>query len=231
MEEPKRFSDILRDAMDARDFNSEKLAAATGVSEQFIRALIENTPHNVPPSTYARGYVNKIAKTLDAKPEELWGAYAREYNPKSSGALDLLPQNRFALTAIDKRWLVGGVVGIIVVVYIATNLNRLQGVPRLTITNPIEPSATSQAPSIVIKGMVENSADTLTINDVGVVIPNDGFFEHEFILDPGVNMFVVTAKRFLGKSISETLQVNYEPPEPSASPPPRKTATSTLRSL
>lgn len=229
MEEPKRFNDLLRDAMDAHDFNSEKLAATTGVSEQFIRALVENTPHNVPPSTYARGYMNKIAKAIDIKPEELWEAYVQEYHPKSSGALDLMPQNRFALAAVDKRWLILGIIGLVVAIYIATNLNRLRGIPHLVITAPQETATTVKIASIIIKGALENPNDALAINSNGIAVGTDGFFEHEFALDPGINIFVVTVKRFLGRETSETIQVNYEPPEPIAPPPLR--ATSTPRSI
>ncbi len=229
MEEPRRFYEILRDAMDARDYNCEKLASTTGVAEQFIRALVGNEPHNVPPSTYARGYINKIAKTLDVKQEELWEPYVREYHPKSSGALDLMPQNRFAIAAIDKRVFVGVTIGILLVIYATTNFNRLRGIPRLTMVNPQESLATSKEPSIVIKGALENPNDALTINENGVAVGSDGFFEHEAALDPGANIFVITAKRFLGRETSGTIQINYDPPEPTASPPPR--ATSTVRSL
>ena len=226
MEEPKRLSDLLRDAMDARGCNREKLAATTGVAEQFILALVDNTTHNAPPSTYARGYVNKIAKAIDVKPEELWGAYMREYNPRSSGALDLMPQNRFAIANVNKRLIIGVTIGALVAIYLAANSNRLMGVPQLTITAPKEETTTSNVAATTIKGVLENTKDTLTVNDVGVAVENDGFFEHELQLDPGINIVVVAAKRFLGRTTTATLQINYKPPEPTTSPPTHATSTS-----
>ncbi len=229
MEEPKRLSDILHDAMNAHDFTVEKLASTTGVSEQWIRALANNEPHVVPPSTYARGYINKMARALDVRPEELWTAYEREYQPKHSGAADLMPQNRFAITGTNKKLIAGIVIGAIICVYTLASLNRLIGAPHLTLTSPKETVVTSQASAIIVKGVVQNPKDTLTVNDVGIAVDKDGFFEHEFALDPGTNTFVIVAKRFLGRTASETIQVNYEPVEPTASPPPR--ATSTPRSM
>lgn len=222
MNEPRLFKDILKDAMEAQQCTIQKLAELTGVAEIFIKTILLDSSHDVPPLPYARGYILKITKTLELDEKELWDAYLREFTPRGSGLNDIMPKNRFAIERMNIKRLILISIGVIILGYIILISDRLVGAPQLTITKPITRTMVTAIPIIVVQGSVGNNKDIVLINEVAIAVNDAGDFEKKLTLDHGVNTLIIKAKRLLGREVVQTFTVIYEPAPP---PPELETPT------
>lgn len=223
MDQPKLLKEALSEALEQKGMNREKLAQATGVPDRFIEALTDGETTELPAAPYVRGYLKKIGTALELDADELWRMHERESAPKQSGAADLLPKNRFAIAPTNKLIVGAIVLGIAALLYAALGTGKLVGMPRLSATNPASETSTAIAPSATIEGTLGNADDTLTINGEAVYVDENGAFKKTFPLEAGLNNFDITAKRFLGKTVTVTRQVVYAPepaPEEETEPLP-----------
>lgn len=208
--EPRSFSAIIIDAVRARGFTVEKLAAATGISERFLSGLLDESFQSLPPAPYTRGYILKIAEVLGLDGGALWKEYVRdEEGLRRSGRRDLLPQNRF----LTPRWLSKRTLGIAVVLialvgYLLARLPTITGTPPLSIAVPSGATMEVVTSRLTLLGDVD-PADELLVNGERVRQDNEGKFEKTVELAPGFNTFEFTVRRFLGKERTEVRQVYY----------------------
>ena len=128
MQEPKSLSELLLEQLEQKNISAEKLSDNTGVPKRFIHAFIdpEYTDHHALPSApYMRGYLKKIALTLDLNPENTWQTYERRHAPRQSGHKDYLPKNRFKIESINKKNIVIALLSTLLIIYISFNASRL----------------------------------------------------------------------------------------------------------
>jgi hypothetical protein len=209
MEAHKDLKTLLNDALELRNVNHEKLAQLTGVPERFLWAIQNLEIDKLPSLPYVRGYIKKISEVLDLNHEELWGLYKKELGYKTSGAYDKLPTNRFAIKHLSKNSILLGALGLLLILYLATNFARLIGKPNLIITYPNESVIATLENPIVLTGRL-NQKDKLTINGEEIFINSDGSFLKEYTLQPGANNIEFKAKRLLGKEITVIRQIIYQ---------------------
>ena len=214
----KTLENILREQLQLKGISIQKLRQHTGIADRYLHALLEGKHEKLPPAPYTRGYLMKIATALDLNGEELWNLYKNGSGVKSSGPLDRLPGNRFALKKINKGWMIGGIVGIVIIFYVIVNAGRFVGTPSLTITNPKEATTIVNEDTILLTGTI-NPNDKLIIGGEEVTPNTEGSFEYPYKLEVGLNQIEFSVKKFLGKERKEIKQVVYEvKPEPTPIP-------------
>ena len=76
--------------------------------------------------------------------------------------------------------------------------------------NPPADGAIINNPIIKLSGKV-SAGDKLIINGEEILPEENGRFEKDFSLQPGINTFEFEVKRFLGKEIKIIRQVIYQP--------------------
>lgn len=209
----KTLSEIFNEVLDLRGLNLEKLAELTNIPKRFLTALRDGDFRNLPPAPYVRGYLMKIAGVLDIDSNLLWQTYKKENLFKTSGAEDKMPINRFAIRPLNKKKAAMGIVLIFIAVVLVWNLNVFLGIlgtPNLKIDAPAGDNLIVNAPSIKLEGEVDVQ-DKLTINNEEIAVGQDGNFEKEFTLQPGINTIEFEAKRLLGKETKIIKQVIYQP--------------------
>ncbi|MBI2604013.1 MAG: helix-turn-helix domain-containing protein [Candidatus Harrisonbacteria bacterium] len=220
MDDAKLLKELLAEQSELKGISRDKLVASTGIPDRFIAAFLEGDATALPAAPYIRGYLKKLGSVLELDAEELWRAYERETTPRASGAGDRLPENRFALKTANKKMLVGAIALIAVALYAAVNAARLIGEPGLTVLLPAEETSLTKTRTVSIEGALENASDSLEINGEAVMVDARGAFKKSFPLEEGINSFQITAKRFLGKTVTLTRQVVYTPETaPEESPP------------
>ncbi len=202
---------LMNEALELRNVNHEKLAQLTGISERYIWAIQNIETEKLPPSPYVRGYIKKIAEVLHLNHDEIWDLYKKELAHKTSGKFDTLPENRFAIRHLSRKQIFGAGIGILFVLYLVANADRLIGRPELQITFPESPIFTTIESNIILTGNLDQK-DKLTINGEEIFISQDGNFAEEYELQPGLNVFEFNAQRFLGSSATEIKQILYQPP-------------------
>lgn len=194
--------------MEFKSISFDKLLELTEVPGQFLEAILEGNNAKLPPAPYVRGYFIKVALALDLDAPALWQIYKRQTNFQSSGINDRLPHNRFAFKKIKKGKLIGVIVGLVILIFLASQASRFWGVPSVEIYNPVN-EAVVRNPDIEISLKI-SPQDKLTINNEVVAVDSDGYFKKNFNLQPGINTFEFKVKRFLGKEIVVTKTVIYQ---------------------
>lgn len=206
------FRDYLREYIDIKGVSTKKLSNVTNIPERYLEALLEGDSESLPPSPYILGYITKLSEELEFDKEEMWRLYKRDNNINGSGSLDRLPSNRYATKAVNKKILIVGAIGLLVFVYILWNFNKAMGTPPLEITYPTAENLIVRQPVISIEGKTGANAK-LTINNNEVLVDEDGRFQKEITLSPGLNVFTINAKKLLGKLATTEKKIVYEPIE------------------
>ena len=200
----KLLKDIIGEALDHEGWHARKLAEATGISENYIRLFLDGNLQKLPPAPYVKGYLNKIAVVLELDKDDLWQTYKDETgNAAFSGPDDRLPTNRFAIQSVSNKIIIFGALGILIIIYLGWNIDKMIGLPNLKITLPSADTSTVTAPTISIEGQTDYSSK-LTINGEQIYLDKDGSFVKEISLEEGLNSIEIIAKKFLGREIKIT---------------------------
>ncbi len=209
--EPKLLKDILREEMQAKGFTPLRIRRETGIAERYITAFLEGDPKKLPAAPYARGYLMTIGRLLQVDGNELWDLYEKETEHiKRSGPADLLPGNRFAMKKINKGWIVGGIVLVLVIIYSIANFNRFLGVPTIRIDYPTEETTVTTKSPMVITGQID-PRDAFSIGGEEISVDHDGRFTKSYPLEPGLNTIEFSVRKLLGRETKVTRQVIYQP--------------------
>lgn len=210
--EQKPLKDFICEKLEAKGFNLEKIFQATGIPKHYLESILKGEWHKLPAAPYTKGYFKKLESILELESGSLWHFYQDEAEIKVSGSLDKLPENRYAIKN-NSRKLIFPILAIFFLgIYLVLNATRLLGIPKLTITSPLNETVISTLPTILLAGEI-NSKDKLTINSEDVYVDEGGKFQENYKLQAGLNTFEIVAKRFLGKESKVFKQIIYQPTE------------------
>lgn len=213
----KQLKDILRDEMQAKGLTTGRIALLTGIAERHVEALLEGRTNKLPATPYVRGYIMRVAALLDLDGTALWDLYKREAVVIASGPADRLPENRFALKPVSKKWIAVLAATVAVIVYLVINADRFLGKPTIEISSPATETTVTTADVIEIFGKVGGN-DKISVGGEEVIVDEAGNFSAEYRLEPGLNRIVFTAKRLLGRELTVTRNVVFQPPSPEETP-------------
>lgn len=205
----RNLPEILTDALRMKGISVEKLAQLTGISERFLTLLFEEKWSKLPAAPYVRGFLIRIAETLNLNGDDLWAAYVKDNEVlRRAGKKDLLPGNRFVVPKINFKIALPIAIALILVVYLAFRIPSLFGGSSLSIRN-IPPELVVAQAEFTVEGTVDPS-DRLAIDGETVYPKTDGSFEHAITLHPGFNTIEFSTKRFLGKEEVISKQIYYQ---------------------
>ena len=206
-----------------RGISLKKLAELTGISPAHLEALARGRFNDLPSAPYFRGYVLRLGKALDFDGELWWEKIRREgQGALNSGARDALPHNRFVKQS-QAKFLWAGIVGALIIIYLAFQLPIIFGKPKITVTFPSQNPYTTSANTLTIQGTARD-ASSLSLNGDGITVASDGSWQKTVLLQSGPNTFTITAEKLLGGTVSVTEQVF-------SSAPPGGTAASSTASF
>ncbi|OGY56733.1 MAG: hypothetical protein A2Y84_01435 [Candidatus Colwellbacteria bacterium RBG_13_48_8] len=205
--ENQDISETLKELMRARDIGPQKLSSLTDVPRRFIDAILQGEFNKLPAYPYIRGYLFKISNILGADNDQLWRIYRSSAETVSSGEKDRLPINRFALKRVSPRKVVFWLLPVLVLVFLATNLNHIIGKPTIDISLP----DSTQEQVIKIEGRID-PGDKLTLNEELVYTSEEGFFQKDIQLEPGLNTLRFRVERYLGRETVVIKQVFFQSP-------------------
>lgn len=219
------FSSFLNSKLKEQNINLKKLSEASGITLKHLENLIAGNFSDLPASPYLHGYLTKLGEVLDFDGEKWWHILKSDPELFSSGSFDKLPQNRFAKkTQTKKIWI--GLAILIVLFYFGLRLPKIIGQPELTILFPSEEATNFNTEEIILSGSLKNG-DKILVNKDEVPIDENGFWQKNITLEPGLNTIEITGKKFLGREIKILRQIIYEPIENSTEENLPGTGTST----
>lgn len=206
------FNNFLREQVQLHGLTLSQLSQQTGVSERHLEALLEGQLKRLPAAPYVRGYLIKISHVLNLPDEKLWEMYKAEVSVKSSGAHDRLPGNRYAIRVIKPWWIVAGIAALFLIIFFSLRAGSFFGKPDFTLIHPSTEIFTTATSTIVFRGVIDPQ-DKLLIDQDEVPVNLDGTFEHSYFLRPGLNQVTFTVTKILGKEMTVSRQIIYEPEE------------------
>lgn len=214
------FENFFNDKVKARGLSLDRISEQTGISLKHLESLSRGHYEEMPPAPYFRGYLSKLGALLDFDPELWWTRFQAMGVVKKSGPLDQLPKNRYAKSS-KMKFAIFGAIGIIILIYLGASLPRILGKPQLSIDYPKDALITVKDSRVLTYGTLKNGND-LTLNGEPVQVADDGSWQKEVLLDPGLNTLNFDAKKFLGREVNQIRQINYDATAPSSA------STSTL---
>ncbi len=208
----KSLKELLLERLEGKNLNVEKIFQATEIPKHYLESMMRGDWKKLPAAPYTRGYFKKLAGLLDWSDGEMWLLYQNEVDTlKVSGATDRLPENRFAIKRKARAWTWPVIAVVLLLGYAGFNLDRLLGKPQLNVTSPLSASLVTSLSNFTIQGET-NAQDKLFINNEEVFVDKKGDFEKNYNLQPGLNTFEITAKRFLGRETKVVKQIIYQSP-------------------
>jgi len=195
--EEKNFSELIENAMRVKGFTVEKLAQTTGISDRFIKYIVDGDLKKLPSSPYVHGYILTIANVLGLNGEELWEEYfQKNQNIKRASQADYLPGNRLRVKSINKNIIIGSIILIVVAIFVFWRIQSRVGEPSLSLSDFKDEMIVEQK-TFDLKGKID-PRDQLTLNGEIVYPDVDGNFQKILSLEPGFNTLSFKVKKFLG---------------------------------
>jgi hypothetical protein len=208
----------------------KKLAEATGIAPTHIEALTQGRFDDLPSAPYVHGYLVRLGRVLDFDGEGWWEKIKKERRVINSGPNDTLPSNRF-LRESPKKFIWIGIIGALVVLYLAFQIPVIVSKPSLEVAFPTSNPFTTSSSTLVFEGTV-SGANSLSLNGDPITVAQDGSWEKSVLLQNGVNTFDISAKKLLGRGTDVSEQIIYQgesylnTPSSSASSTPGASSTS-----
>jgi len=203
-----QFEPFLNEKLRESGMSLKRLAEATGISLRHLENLQKGNFQRLPSAPYVYAYLKKIGDVLGFDAETWWDHFKKRGLVKSSGASDSLPKNRFERESAQKYiWL--GIVVVGVIAYLVFRLPKIFGVPGSEIFYPAEQPPTVNSAEVILSGKTSD-AGQLFINSESVTLAESGAWEKQVLLQPGLNTFEITAKKFLGRENKIVRQIFYE---------------------
>lgn len=206
--QPEPIQSLLTELLETRDMSEQKLAHATDVPLRFIAALRQGEFEKLPARPYVYGYIKKIADAFAFDFATMWESFLISAGEQAPAKNDRLPENRFAKRTIQRGKAFFIIIVIALVAFFAYRFNDIIGTPNISLSLPNETFMTSTSP-LTVTGVVD-AGDKLALNGEIIYTDENGSFEKDVALTPGLNTIEFTIHRFLGREITVTRQVVYE---------------------
>lgn len=202
---------ILSEARINKSLSLEDVENATKIRMKFLKAIEADDFSLIPSLSYAKGFVKNYSEFLGLNSRDVLAFFRRQTVEISKSSL--LPKgidaplNRSLFQLTPGRFVVSIVVVLasLFFLYLGTQYQMLQKMPKLDIETPKPQTVTSDR-RIDVLGTTDPDG-TLTINGVSVLVRSDGKFFDQVTLDPGVNKLVIVATSRLGKTTTKTIEV------------------------
>ena len=205
------FQSFLTEKLKEKGLSLQKLSDISGIALKHLENLNAGNFSELPPSPYLRGYFKKIGDILEFDGEKAWQEFRFLNETSTSGPEDSLPKNRFAKRSSSKKRLAIGGVILIALILFGIRIPKILGRPQIDIIYPNQDLTSVTSEQIFVSGEIKGG-DKLTINNEDVLINNDGSWQKNIFLSPGLNTIEFKAKKFLGQETSLIRQVLYEAP-------------------
>ncbi|MFB6212551.1 MAG: helix-turn-helix domain-containing protein [Candidatus Magasanikbacteria bacterium] len=210
--DPKKFSTIITEAMEKEGVTISQLAQETGISENFIKFLVEGRIEELPSRPYTHGYVLKICKVLNMDGEKMWNKFFDDSeNLEVSGRKDKLPQNRFAVSNLNKKAVFIGVLILALIGYFVFRAFAGANISdEFKVFNLKQDTTTVVKKSkYTLKGKV-NPEYKLTVNNSPVYPEEGGGFQKTIQLEPGLNAVRFNIHGFLGREATKEKKIFFK---------------------
>ena len=185
---------ILREARQSHKWTLKYAEKKTGIAKKYLEYLEADDFYKLPGSTYTKGFLERYSEFLKLNPSKIIEKWRREFSQNSGAEIpNILGIKNKAQSIFDiKIYLIGFFV-LLIFLYIGFSIKRVLFTSDLEVLNPPHDLLTTES-SLIITGLVDLGADVF-INDQPIEQVNEGKFEQEIKLLPGLNSIKISAKK------------------------------------
>jgi cytoskeletal protein RodZ len=204
----ENWGDKLQQARLQRGLKIEEVARRLAIRQEYLIALEEGRPENLPSGLYSKNFLKKYAGFLGLDFQEAlssWQETAIIDDPFSHKKLGR--KNMIVLPKIARNLLIIAIIAICFL-YLAFYFRRLVLPPKLEIFAPAGNLATSEN-RLEISGRTEKEAE-VKINGEVVLDNQAGYFRQTVNLKQGLNNIVIKAKKKYSQEEAVNRQILVE---------------------
>ncbi len=196
-----KFGEVLNFARTKRHISLNKAAKDLKIKVEHLKALEDQSWHDLPDSTFVKGFITSYAAYLSLEPQKLLALYRREFDerqyPKKSYPKDT--KSRLYLTPSRLLNIVFVLAIIAFVAYLTVQYSSIFAAPKVNIVSPKE-DETVLVPAVMVTGTTEKDT-TVSVNGQFVPIDENGNFSYQYSLKEGKNAIeIIAAKRLSPKT-------------------------------
>ncbi|OGY46679.1 MAG: hypothetical protein A2663_04450 [Candidatus Buchananbacteria bacterium RIFCSPHIGHO2_01_FULL_46_12] len=201
----QKLGESLKEARRKKNLTLAAAGDALNIPFKYLAAIEEGEYQKLPGEIYAKNFLKAYANLLDLNPKNCLALYQSEYEdytrkkPLDDFKKPVMRISGWHLLATPKivRGLFIGFLALACLGYLGFKIKAIMTPPDLTVETPLDNLITSQN-FITLTGRVEKDS-TLQINGQPVLIDEDGKFEENIDLRPGLNVIEVLAQTRHGR--------------------------------
>jgi cytoskeletal protein RodZ len=191
----------------------EQIALDTKIQPRFLRYIEDDDFDKFDSSIYAQGFIKIYAKYLNLNEDRILAIYRRsipEIQQNTHTTRETIMGNKkVKITPKNIAIILSTIFLLGILSYLGYQIYQFQSPPEIKITTP-ENELTISEDTIEVLGVTDTNS-TLFINDNPVEIDDNGNFDYQVELNPGVNIITILAKKDNSTQESvETLTINYD---------------------
>ncbi|MBT3817178.1 MAG: hypothetical protein HOE80_02280 [Candidatus Magasanikbacteria bacterium] len=211
--ESKRVCLCLQEARLYRGMTLAEMAKNIRISKEHLRAIEECRFDELPfGKLYQKKLITSYIEQLDLDPAPYIEQFTyEEVNKKKPTITKRKRLSSFSFTynlPLILRNLGIALVTLGILSYLVLQVKQIIEPPTLTIYSPDSGLITHEA-TLKVYGQTDKHAQ-IQINGKNIVNNEEGYFQEELPLSPGINTITFTAKKKHGKAISDTRHVVYK---------------------
>jgi len=216
-------SEYLREVRKQLGLSVKQVSGKSGVAQKFIQALESGEFSQLPPDVYVLGFLNQLAETYSVPTDVLVKQFKKERGIAEQVATPAKARptrssrilNSIVVTPKLLSLAVGGLVLLVIVLYIIYELVSLSSAPSLTVSEP-QDGQIVQSGSVAVAGKTDPGA-TLTINGKIIALDKDGTFKTTVAVAGGSQELDIAAQSKFSKTTTKTIKITSEAPSDNAS--------------
>jgi len=208
----KSLPEILREERLKLGWSIEDLEEKTQISVRYLEALETGNYQDLPGEVYLNQFLKKLAKFFRLSDKVLLEIYQKEKRIQPPLlVLSSKPQNKLSAhfkPMASSFYLSRGVAGLLILLllgYLGFEARNIFTPPKLEIVSPTD-QALIPGSSVEISGLTSPLSE-LTINNETLIPEEDGDFTKKVELNPGLNVFIISAVKKHSSAKTVTLSV------------------------
>jgi len=208
--------DVIKKKRESLGKDLNTVSIDTKIQVRFLKYIENNQFDRFDSSVFATGFIKIYSKYLGLDVEKILALYRRSTLPKVKTTKNRLISKKkkslklnFSPRTIAFFTLILFV--LLTLVYIGLQIYKFQIPPELTISEPTN-EYISKEERVVVKGYTQKS-NIVIIEEENIQTTEEGFFEKEILLTPGVNTITIKAQKSSNTRLETTqsIKVVYEP--------------------
>lgn len=215
--------EILKKKRESLGRSVEIVSQETKMQKRFITYIEDNDFSKFDSEVFLTGFIKIYSQYLGLDTEKILALYRRSKPQRKTskgktGELNWAKYKKFILTPKSIITILSILFFVLILGYIGLQIYKFQSPPKLTITNPVDDSVTTQE-LLTVEGTTQPGA-IVEINTTLVTIDDKGTFRYDVTLKEGINIISIKSRKNNNNILEtvETRKITFSKPATTETP-------------